>query len=267
MTLARRVLPIVDVTSDGVPARAFARGGLEVPHLEAICNFHLADGADELWLRLITPDARGAGGLFEPLNALRERVFVPLVAWGAVRSAADARLLVGLGAERVVVDAWPDNGNGPVEIVQDVAEAVGPDRITVSMVVRRVMSARRVAWELCDRTGEGTGHDAITAAQALARAGAGEIALVARYAPSDGTPRTAHDADLVDALLPHLEVPVVSVGDDKEPADMAAALLIGADGAASATLFADGDTTVRRTKQVLADFGIPLRPAEPPYAT
>lgn len=266
MTLARRVIPIIDVTSDAAPARVFTRGGLDVPHLEAICTFHLNDGADELWLRLLAPDARGAGGLFEPLNALKERVFVPLVAWGAVRSAADARLLVGLGAERVVVDAWPESGTGPVKLVTDVAEAVGPDRVTVSLVVRRVMSKHRTAWELCDRDGEGTGQDALTAADALVSAGAGEVALIARYSPTTGIPRTAHDADLVDALLPLLTVPIVSVGDDKEPADMAAALLIGADAAASATLFGDGEVSVMKAKSVLHDFGIPLRPAVPPYA-
>jgi cyclase len=266
VTLARRVIPVVDVTSDGAPARAFERGGLEVPHFEAICTYHVNDGADELWLRLITPDARGAGGLFEPLNALRERAFVPVVAWGAVGSAADARLLVGLGAERVIIDVLPEPGLDPVALVGEAADAVGPDRVGAAILVRRVMSARRVVWELCDREGKGTGQDAVTAAGALAAAGAGEIVVVARYTPAEGAPRTAHDADFVDAMLPSLKVPVVSVGDDREPADMAAPLLIGADAAASATLFADGTVSVQRAKQILADFGIPLRPAEPPYS-
>lgn len=267
MTLARRVVPILDVTPEGAAATSFVRGGLEVPHFEAIARFHAQDGADEVWLRLVEPDARGAAGLFEPLNALRERLFVPLVAWGSVRSAADARLLVGLGAERVVVDALGDPTLDPYALTRDLALAVGSDRLSVAVVVRRVVvPSRRVVWELCMPSGEGTGQDALGAILALVGAGAGEVVVVPQYLPSEGPPRIAHDADLVDALLPSLSVPVVSVGDDKDPADMAATLLMGADGTASATLFADGSVSVSQTKRALAEYGIPLRPPTPPYA-
>ncbi len=266
MTLARRVVPILDVTPDAAPAVAFTRGGLEVPHLEAIAKYHAADGADELWLRLVRPDARGAAALFEPLNALRERLFVPVVAWGSVSSAADARLLVGLGAERVVIDLAPDVSVDPLTLVRDVASGVGPDRVSVAMTVRRVaLMTRRIRWELCNKDGEGTGQDAEAAAQALAAAGIGELVVVPWYLPPDGPARAAHDADLVDALLPSLHIPVVSVGDDKDPADMAAALLMGADAVASATLFSDGAMTVTRAKELLAQYGIPLRPPASPY--
>lgn len=265
MTLARRVVPILDVTPDAAPAVAFSRGGLDVPHLEAIAMYHASDGADELWLRLVHPDARGAAALFEPLNALRDRLFIPVVAWGSVSSAADARLLIGLGAERVVVDVTPDEKTDSLGLVRDVIEAVGPDRTSVAMLVRRVASTRHVRWELCGAFGEGTGQDVESAAQALVAAGVGELVVVPWYQPADGGPRAAHDPDLVDALLPVLAVPVVSVGDDTDPADMAAALLMGADAVASATLFADGGVTIAGAKKALAEYGIPLRPPTAPY--
>lgn len=266
MTLARRVVPILDVTPDAAPAVPFTRGGLDVPHLEAVAMYHAADGADELWLRLVRPDARGAAALFEPLNALRERLFVPVVAWGSVSSAADARLLVGLGAERVIVDLTRDAKGDALGLVRDVALGVGPDRVSVAVMVRRVaLMGGSVRWEVCNADGEGTGQDAEATALALASAGVGELVLVPWFMPPDGPARAAHDADLVDALLPALHIPVVSVADDKDPADMAAALLIGADGVASATLFADGSVTVARAKQVLSEYGIPLRQAAAPY--
>lgn len=266
MTLARRVVPILDVTPDGAPAKAFTRGGLDVPHLEAVAMYHAADGADELWLRLAKPDARGAAALFEPLNALRERVFIPVVAWGAVSSAADARLLVGLGAERVIVELPADPKVDALGLVRDIVDGVGCDRVSAAVMVRRVaMMGGSVRWEVCNAVGEGTGQDAEAAALALAAAGASELVLMPLYLPPDGPARAAHDADLVDALLPALHIPVVSVADDRDPADMAATLLMGADGVASPTLFADGETTVARAKQVLSEYGIPLRPAAAPY--
>ncbi|MFZ9889729.1 MAG: HisA/HisF-related TIM barrel protein, partial [Myxococcota bacterium] len=244
MTLARRVIPIIDVTAEAAPALPYTRGGLDVPFLEAVARYHANDGADELWLRLVHPDARGAAALFEPLNALRERLFIPVVAWGSVGSPADARLLVGLGAERVVVDITPHAGGEALGLVHDIAQSIGSDRVSVAMLVRRVATKRRVRWELCSPTGEGSGHDAQSAAQTLAAAGAGELIVVPWYLPPEGPPRAAHDADLVDALLSLLSIPLVSVGDDREAADMAAALLIGADGVASSTLFSDGGVTV-----------------------
>lgn len=228
--------------------------------------YHAADGADELWLRLAKPDARGAAALFEPLNALRERVFIPVVAWGAVSSAADARLLVGLGAERVIVELAPDPRIDSLGLVRDVVDGVGSDRVSAALTVRRVaMMGASVRWEVCNAVGEGTGQDAHAAALALASLGVSELVVIPLYLPPDGPARAAHDADLVDALLPSLHIPVVSVAEDRDPADMAATLLMGADGVASPTLFADGSITVTQAKQVLAEYGIPLRPASPPY--
>lgn len=266
MTLARRVVPILDVTPDAAPVTPYARGGLDVPHLEAVARYHAADGADELWLRLPKPDARGAAALFEPLNALRERVFVPVVAWGAVSSAADARLLVGLGAERVIVELPLDPRADALKLMRDIVDGVGCDRVSAALMVRRVaMMGASVRWEVCNAVGEGMGQEAEAAALALAATGVSELVLIPIYLPPDGPARAAHDADLVDALLPGLHIPVMSVADDRDPADMAATLLMGADGVASPTLFADGSITVARAKQVLAEYGVPLRPAAPPY--
>jgi len=63
--------------------------------------------------------------------------------------------------------------------------------VSAALFVRRVMHARRVAWELCDAEGEGTGHNALDVAQAIVDAGAGELVTVARFTPPDGPPRIA----------------------------------------------------------------------------
>lgn len=266
MTLARRVIPILELDGSGAVAGGFRRGGLEVPHFQAVALFHAQDGADEVWVRLKEPDRRGAGGLFEPLRALRERLFVPLVAWGAVRSVADARLLIGLGADRVVVECMEESPDDPVGFVGDIVRAIGPDRVSVALVTRRIAAGGRLAWELCRSGGEGTGQDAVATALALERAGAGELVLVPFYHGVSAPEFVVHDGDLVDTLASALPVPVLSVGKDKEPLHMAPPLLMGADGVASARLFRGGNVTVAEAKAALRGMGIPLRPPVAPYA-
>lgn len=266
MTLARRVAPILEIDPQGALRTRYVRGGMEMPYVEAVAGYLVQDGADEIWLRLRGADARGAAGLFEPLKALEKRVFVPVVAWGAVRSPADARLLVGLGAERVVVDCLDEAVEDPIGFVEIIARAIGPDRVTAALVTRRVVSQGRVAWELCRPDGASTGQDAVATAVTLASVGAGEIAIQPHYSGIAALEAgVVHDADLVDTLLSALAVQVISVGEDREPADMVTPLLMGADGVASARLFADGSVSVVDAKAALAEYGIPLRPPYPPY--
>lgn len=265
MTLARRVAPILQVDPQGELCGRYVRGGMDVPWIEAVARFHVQDGADEIWVRLSHADMRGAGGLFEPIKALERRVFVPLVAWGAIHSPADARLLIGLGAQRVIIDALDDEIDEPIAFVESIAKAVGPDRVSVALLTRRVARRGRVGWELCRKGGASSGHDAVATAVSLANAGAGEIVIQSQFEGLATPDVVVHDADLVDTLLSVMPIQLVSAGNDQEPTTMVTPLLMGADGVATSQLFASGAVTVADAKALLASFGIALRPARPPY--
>ena len=266
MTLARRIAPILEMNAQGELLTLYRRGGLDVRFIESVAAYHAQDGADEIWLRLREADARGAGGLFEPLKGLLRRVDVPLVAWGAIRSLSDARLLVGLGAERVVLDFDDLGGNDPGTLLEQLARTLGPARISVALKTRRMLKGKSIGWELCSAQGESLGHDAIATALRLANLGAGEIVVEPSYQGLAASDVVVHDPELVDTLMSVLAVQLVSVGEDREAADMVTPLLMGADGIASARLFADGNLSIADAKETLAGFGIPLRAAKPPYA-
>lgn len=266
MTLARRIAPILEMNAQGELLTQYRRGGMDVRFVESVGTYHVQDGADEIWLRLRGPDARGAGGLFEPLKGLARRVAVPLVAWGAIRSLADARLLVGLGAERVVLDFDELRNPEPGALIEQLARALGPARISVALTTRRMLKGGRIGWELCSASGESLGHDAIATTVRLANQGAGEIIVQPYYQGLAAPDVVVHDAELVDTLMNVLVVQLVSVGEDREATDMVTPLLMGADGIASARLFAEGNVSIADAKQTLAGFGIPLRAPNPPYA-
>jgi imidazole glycerol phosphate synthase subunit HisF len=260
MTLAKRICALLPVDEAGKPKLRFEKGGLVADFMEAIASFLAADGADEVWLRVDVDkeSTRGTNALFAPLGVLERRVFVPIVAWAPAPTPADARLLLSFGADRVVIDArlgLPD----PVGHVARVVQAVGADRVTVALSVRRVPADKGVAWELVDDRGQGTGVDALVLAQRMPAVGACEIVLV-HSTPAPTADVLVHDGELIESVSATLGIPVLSVGEDRDAADLATPLLMGADGVCTA-LFAGGTPTPAEVKEALLAYGIGLRPA------
>lgn len=266
MTLARRICAVVPCDDAGKPRRRFVKGGLEVDFIEAIANHLANDGAEEVWLRVDSATTvgahshigRGPNALFSPLSVLEKRTFVPVVAWAAAPTPADARLLLGFGADRVVVDAnlgLPD----PLGFIGRAVQTTGADRVIAALAVRRFVNDRGMGWELVDPQGNGTGIDVIALAARLPAAGACEILLVPSvHAPQ--SERFVHDGELIEKVSAMSSIPVLSVGEDRELADLAAPLLMGADGVVT-SLFATGTPTVAAGKTALGEYGIALRPA------
>jgi imidazole glycerol phosphate synthase subunit HisF len=278
MTLARRLCALLDVDERGQPARPYNRGGLDATFVEAVAAFIVQDGADEVWLRAsrrgapsstlgaawtttapgapLVPGSSDLKLLFEPLATLEKRVFAPLVAWAPVTTAADARLLLSFGADRVVVDVHrglPD----PVGFVTRIVEATGADRVTCAVHVRRVVSDKGMGFELVTPSNEGAGVAALPLVEQLAQAGAAEILLV----PVRGAPdqeRTLHDGELVEHAALRLSIPLLSHADDLDTADLATPLLMGADGVVT-TLFAGGRPSLEEVQRALRDYGVSLR--------
>ena len=259
MTLARRICALVPCDDAGKPLHKLEKGGMELDFIEAIANQLANDGADEVWLRLDPAAKKGPNALYSPLAVLEKRTFVPVVAWANAPTPADARLLLGFGADRVVVDVnlgLPD----PLAFVARVVQTIGRDRVIAALSVRRFVGDKGVVWELVDPAGQGTGVNAIVLAERLPAAGACEILLVPSV-PAPQSERRVHDGELIEQVSSLSSIPVLSAGDDRELADLAAPLLMGADGVVT-SLFATGTPTVQAGKAALKEYGLALRPAE-----
>lgn len=262
MTLAKRICSLVLVDDTGRPRQRLEKGGLVADFAEAIASFLAQDGADEIWLRLdptSSPTGKGANALFAPLSALETRVFLPLVAWAPVQSPSDARLLAGFGADRVVVDVNAGAAD-PVGFVSRIAQTIGADRVVAALSVRRSAGEKGVVWELVDGAGQGLKIDALALCELLPAAGACEVLLVPSV-PAPQSDRVVHDGDLIEQVASRLPIPVLSAGEDREPADLAAALLMGADGVVT-SLFSSGTPTVAAGKAALKELGLTVRPVD-----
>lgn len=236
MTQAHRIIAVIDVGPDGrVPSAAFDDGLDPV----ALSREAADAGADEIWWRVQELGPRAGGELFEPIRRLKPTLFLPLVVWGPFVAVPDVRLLVSLGADRVVVDLerLPEPA---IDSTKKLVAAAGADRLGIAMWARREMGAKR-AWELTTKRGARL-EDTIDALETAHRlVDAGVVELVMHGAPLDeGTGPHPIDVELVDRLTATLTVPlVVRVGDAPavDPVELGAeVLLCGADALAQATV-------------------------------
>lgn len=262
MTLARRLCALVDVDEYGRPGRPYTRHGLDATFVESIAAFMIQDGVDEVWLNALPPKTSqtatpaGVKLLFEPLASLERRVFAPIVAWAPISSPADARLLLEFGADRIVVDVnrgLPD----PVGFIERIVEATGPDRVCCAVHARRVIDDKGTAFELVSPALEASGINAVSLVERLTAIGACEVLLVpVKGGPEQG--RALHDGELIELCASTLSLPLLAHADDVEAADIATALLMGADGIVT-RLFSGGRPGFDEVKRALAEFGLPIR--------
>jgi cyclase len=102
-----------------------------------------------------------------------------------------------------------------------------------------------------------TGLDAVSWSQQVQQLGAGEIVLTSM--DCDGT-KDGYDIEITRAVSENVTIPVVASGGAGCPDHLADAILKGkADAALAASIFHFGEYTIRQTKEVMRDRGVPVR--------
>lgn len=178
---------------------------------------------DELVFLDISATVEGRGPNWPILADIAGEAFMPLAYGGGIRSVADARRVLSLGFEKVVVNTAAVED--PTLVAQLAAE-FGSQSVVVSIDVKKSFLGQ---YQLLTRSGTGkTGRDPVDFAIEAQRRGAGEIFLNA--IDRDGT-MAGYDTALLRAVTSKVGVPVIACGGAGKLADFSAALT---DGGASA---------------------------------
>jgi cyclase len=99
--------------------------------------------------------------------------------------------------------------------------------------------------------------EAVPWAKEVERLGAGEIVLTSMDA--DGT-QDGYDLEITAAVSREVSIPVVASGGAGRPQHLVDAILLGgADAALAASIFHYGQYTIRDTKRIMQQHGIPVR--------
>ena len=252
---AKRVIPCLDVNRGRVVKGTNFLNLRDAGDPVSVAARYEEEGADELVFLDITASHEGREIMLDVVRRTAEVVFMPLTVGGGIRTIEDIRALLTAGADKVSINSTACRDP---EFVHQAARRFGSQCIVVNIDPKRVMKEDREAWEVHVNGGRiGTGKEAVAWAQEVERLGAGEIVLTSMDA--DGT-KNGYDLEITRAVTRAVRVPVVASGGAGCPQHLADAILLGgAEAALAASIFHFGQYTIRQTKQVMRDRGIPVR--------
>ena len=249
-----------------VPTRVIARLDIKAPnlvkgiHLEGLRVIgdpaehalrYYQQGVDELLYIDIVASLYERNNLTDLVARTASEIFVPLTVGGGVRTIDDVSKLLRAGADKVAINT------GAVrrpQLITEAAHSFGSQCVVASIEAKRRPQG---GWEAYTDNGrEKTGLDVVEWAQKLVELGAGEVLLTS--VDMEGT-RKGFDLELVAALGPKLDVPVIACGGAGNIAHVEQAIRGGADAVAIASLFHYKTETVGSLKAGLGAAGIVVR--------
>ncbi len=254
--LTKRIIPCLDVTAGrvvkGVNFVALRDAGDPVE----IARRYDGEGADELTFLDITASSDQRDIILHIIEAVADQVFIPLTVGGGVRAVDDIRRLLNAGADKVSINTA---GIQNPQLIADSSSRYGAQCIVCAIDAKRTGPGK---WEVFTHGGRNpTGLDVVQWARRVAQLGAGEILLTSM--DRDGT-REGFDLALTRAVADAVPVPVIASGGVGTLQHLADGVTEGgADAVLAASIFHFGEFSVNQAKQVMAERGIPVRPARP----
>jgi cyclase len=251
--LARRIIACLDVRNGqvvkGVNFRDLRKAG-DAAELAARYN---AEGIDELIVLDISATLEARQAMSRTIAAIAAQLFIPLAAGGGIRSLDDAKAALDAGADKVSINSA---ALLQPQLITTLAATYGSQAVVVAIDARR--GTRQDTYDVLSRSGTHLERtDAVTWAREAADRGAGEILLTS--IDRDGT-RAGFDCALTAAVSTAVSIPVIASGGAGALDHFAEVFTEGrADAALAASIFHDGDHSVRDLKRVLAAQGIPVR--------
>jgi cyclase len=253
--LAKRVIPCLDVNRGRVVKGTNFVNLRDAGDPVEVAARYEQEGADELVFLDITASHEQRDIMIDVVRRTAEQVFMPLTVGGGVRTLEDIRALLNAGSDKVSINSaacrTPD-------FVREAARRFGSQCIVVNIDPKRVWYAGREVWEVHINGGRlPTGLEAVAWAKRVEELGAGEIVLTSM--DCDGT-KDGYDLEITAAVSTEVSIPVVASGGAGRPEHLADAITVGkADAALAASIFHFGEFSIRKTKEIMAERGVPVR--------
>ncbi|MDO9421679.1 MAG: imidazole glycerol phosphate synthase subunit HisF [Herminiimonas sp.] len=252
MTLAKRIIPCLDVTAGRVVKGVNFLELRDAGDPVEIAKRYDDQGADEITFLDITATSDGRDLILDIIEAVASKVFIPLTVGGGVRAVDDVRRLLNAGADKVGINS---SAISNPQLVFDASQKYGSQCIVVAIDAKKASDGR---WEVFTHGGrKATGLDAIEWAKKMESLGAGEILLTSM--DRDGT-KIGFDLDLTRSVSDAISIPVIASGGVGGLQDLADGVKIGrADAVLAASIFHYGQHTVQEAKRFMAEQGIAMR--------
>jgi imidazole glycerol-phosphate synthase subunit HisF len=181
---------------------------------------------DELVFLDIGATVQGTQPDFELLSDIASEAFMPFAYGGGITTLDQAKRLIGIGVEKVIVNTA---AVGNLRLIEELSGRLGRQSTVVAIDVARSMLGR---YDVVTRSGtKKVGRDPVVWAQEVQAAGAGEIII--NSVERDGT-MSGYDLDLISSITAAVSVPVVACGGAGGLQDLVAAVKVGGASAVAA---------------------------------
>ncbi|HWT71306.1 MAG TPA: imidazole glycerol phosphate synthase subunit HisF [Oxalicibacterium sp.] len=252
MTLAKRIIPCLDVTGGRVVKGINFLELRDAGDPVEIARRYDEQGADEITFLDITATSDGRDLMLNIIESVASQVFIPLTVGGGVRTVDDVRRLLNAGADKISINS---SAISNPQLVADASQKYGSQCIVVAIDAKQSADGR---WEVFTHGGrKATGLDAVEWAKKMESLGAGEILLTSM--DRDGT-KAGFDLPLTRAVSDAIRIPVIASGGVGGLQDLADGVKQGhADAVLAASIFHYGQHTVPEAKRFMAEQGIPMR--------
>jgi cyclase len=251
MTLAKRIIPCLDVTDGRVVKGVNFVDLQDAGDPVEIAKQYNEAGADELTFLDITASSDNRDLILDIIESVAKQIFIPLTVGGGVRSTNDVRRLLNVGADKVSINTAAILNP---ELVKEAASRFGSQCIVVAIDAKRVDDH----WEVFTHGGrKSTGLNAIDWAKKMVDYGAGELLVTSM--DKDGT-KEGFDLELTRKISNSVEVPIIAsggVGNLNHLVD--GVKLGGADAVLAASIFHFGEYSIRDAKDFMKQHSIEIR--------
>ena len=252
MTLAKRIIPCLDVTAGRVVKGVNFVELRDAGDPVEIARRYDEQGADELTFLDITATSDGRDLILHIIEAVASQVFIPLTVGGGVRTVDDVRRLLNAGADKISINSA---AVANPQMVADAAQKYGSQCIVVAIDAKKSGDGK---WEVFIHGGrKPTGLDVVEWAKKMESLGVGEVLLTSM--DRDGT-KSGFDLELTRAVSDAVAIPVIASGGVGGLQDLADGIKAGkADAVLAASIFHYGQHTVQEAKRFMSEQGIPMR--------
>ncbi len=251
MSLARRIIPCLDIDGDRVVKGVNFIGLRDAGDPAELSARYNAEGADEVVVLDIAASRDRRPTFLETIRRVAAELAIPLTAGGGIRSTDDARAVLRAGADKITLNTA---AVARPELILETSREFGAQAVVLAIDAKR----HGDEWMVMVRGGRDDANmNAITWAKQGVALGAGEILVTSM--DRDGT-KSGFDTALTAAISSAVSVPVIASGGAKLPDHFAEVFTEGhADAALAASIFHDGIQPIRELKEFLSARGIPVR--------
>jgi len=252
--LKYRVIPCLDVIDGRVVKGINFENLIDAGDPLKQAEYYFDEGADELCFLDINASKENRSTMFEMVEKVAKKCFIPFTVGGGVSKIEDFSTLLKCGADKVSINS---SAISNPELISQASNKFGSQAVVVAIDVKKKSSSN---YEVFAKGGSyPTGINALDWALEAQNRGAGEILLTSM--DKDGT-KSGYDLEIIKLISSKINIPLIASGGVGKIEHFADGLRSGASAVLAASIFHFRTYSILEVKQYLKSQNLLIIPSK-----